>query len=88
MSKENDWQVIQAQKEFARKKNAISNRKRLKAETVRRIDDLLLTVNSVHRDVLEGLRFGEIMFSLKDLADLKDRADKLSEVFSLERGER
>lgn len=77
------WEKIQKANEAKRKAAAISNRKRLKAETVEGIDELLKVISSIHFDAVEGVAYGEIRFSLDDLANLKKHGDKLAEAFKL-----
>ena len=81
------WQKVQKANEAKRKALAISNRKRLKAETVEAIDDLLKVISSMHFDAVEGITWGEVRFSLNDVAELKKQGDKLAKAFKLEGGE-
>ena len=81
------WQKKQAQLEAKRKAAVISNRKRLKAETVRGIDELLKVISSIHFDAVEGLSYGNVAFSLNDIADLKKHGDTLAKAFRSEGGE-
>jgi hypothetical protein len=82
-----DYEQIKKQNEANRKAAAISNRKRLKAETVEGIDDLLKVINSIHFDAVEGLQWGGLRISIQDLADLKTHGDTLAKAFKLEGGE-
>ena len=82
-----DYEQIRKAEEAKRKASAISNRKRLKAETVEGIDELLKVISSIHWDAVEGLSFGEPTFSLNDLAKLKKHGDKLAEAFKIDGGE-
>lgn len=81
------WEKVRKANEAKRKASAISNRKRLKAETVEGIDELLKVISSIHWDAVEGLSYGNLTFSLNDLANLKKHGDKLAEAFKLEGGE-
>jgi hypothetical protein len=81
-----DHEAVRVKREAYRKKQAVSNRKRLKADTVKAIDQLLSVIGSIHNDAVEGLTFGEVTLSINDLAKLKSEADKLAYAFSLERG--
>lgn len=82
-----DYEQIRKAEEAKRKAAAISNRKRLKAETVQGIDELLKVISSIHWDAVEGLSYGNLTFSLNDLASLKRHGDKLAEAFKLQGGE-
>lgn len=82
-----DYEQIRKAEEAKRKASAISNRKRLKAETVEGIDELLKVISSIHWDAVEGLSFGELTFSLNDLAKLKKHGDTLANAFKLDGGE-
>lgn len=82
-----NYEQIRKQNEAKRKAAAISNRKRLKAETVRGIDDLLKVINSIHFDAVEGLSWGGLRLSIQDLADLKTHGDTLAKAFKLDGGE-
>jgi len=77
------WKKAQQQREAQRKKTAISNRKRLKAETVEAIDALVKVANSIVYDASEGLIYGHINLSLGDVAELSKQADKVKDSFSL-----
>lgn len=81
------WEKAQKAREAKRKASVISNRKRLKADTVQGIDDLLKVISSIHFDAVEGLTYGAVTFSLEDIANLKKHGDKLAEAFSLYGGE-
>jgi len=83
-----NYEQIRKQNEAKRKAAAISNRKRLKAETVQGIDDLLKVISSIHFDAVEGLQWGgEIRLSINDLSNLKKHGDELAKAFKLEGGE-
>jgi len=82
-----NWEKVRKEKEAKRKATVISNRKRLKAETVRGIDDLLKVISSIHFDAVEGLQWGGLRLSIQDLAELKTQGDKLAEAFKLDGGE-
>ena len=81
------WEKKRAQHEAKRKALAVSNRKRLKAETVEGIDELLKVISSIHFDAVEGLSYGQLVLSFTDLVNLKKHGDKLAEAFKLEGGE-
>ena len=78
------WQKAQQQREALRKKAAISNRKRLKAETVEAIDALVKAANSICWDASEGIVYGNIQITLSDLTELSKNADKVKDAFSLQ----
>ena len=77
------WKKAQQQREAQRKKTAISNRKRLKAETVAAIDALVKVANGIVLDASEGLIYGHINLSLGDVAELSKQADRVRDAFSL-----
>ena len=81
------WEKNQRANEAKRKAAVMSNRKRLKAETVEGIDALLKVISSIHFDSVEGLSYGQVVFSFNDLADLKKHGDKLANAFKIEVGE-
>jgi hypothetical protein len=82
------WEKVQKENEAKRKAAAVSNRKRLKAETVQGIDDLLKVIGSIHFDAVEGLQWGgEIRLSINDLSNLKKHGDELAKAFKLEGAE-
>lgn len=81
------WEKNQRANEAKRKAAVMSNRKRLKAETVEGIDALLKVISSIHWDAVEGLSYGNLTFSINDLADLKKHGDKLANAFKIEGGE-
>ena len=78
------WEKIRKAEEAKRKTTAISNRKRLKAETVEAIDNLLKVAGSIHWDAVEGLSYGHLTLSFTDLVELKSQADKVAKEFKLE----
>ena len=78
------WEKNQKANEVKRKAAAISNRKRLKAETVEAIDNLLKVAGSIHWDAVEGLSYGHLTLSFTDLVELKNQADKVAKEFKLE----
>lgn len=82
-----DYEQIRKAEEAKRKAAVISNRKRLKAETVQGIDELLKVVSSIHWDAVEGLSWGQITFSINDLANLKKHGDVVAKAFKLDGGE-
>jgi len=81
------WEKIRKAEEAKRKALAISNRKRLKAETVESIDELLKVISSIHWDAMEGLNYGNLTFSINDLANLRKHGDALAKAFKLDGGE-
>jgi len=81
------WEKVQKANEAKRKAAAISNRKRLKAETVEAIDNLLKVAGSIHLDAVEGLSYGHLILSFTDLVELKKQADVVAKEFKLEGGE-
>jgi len=81
------WEKVRKANEAKRKATVTSNRKRLKAETVEGIDELLKVISSIHFDAIEGISCGELMFSFNDLANLKKHGDKLAQAFKLEGAE-
>ena len=81
------WEKVRKANEAKRKAAVISNRKRLKAETVEGIDSLLKVISSIHFDAVEGLSYGQVMFSFNDLANLKKHGDILAEAFKVDGGE-
>ena len=81
------WEKTQKANEAKRKAAAISNRKRLKAETVEGIDELLKVISSIHVDAVEGLACGHLILSLTDLVELKRQGDILAREFKLEGAE-
>lgn len=82
-----NWEKVQKANEAKRKAAAISNRKRLKAETVEAIDNLLKVAGSIHWDAVEGLSYGHLTLSFTDLVELKKQADVVAKEFKLEGGE-
>ena len=80
------WEKQASERETIRKASVISNRKRLKAETVEAIDELLKAVGSLHFDAVEGLQHGFISFRFEDIANLKNYGDKVAEAFTKEKG--
>lgn len=82
-----DFEQIRKAEEAKRKAAAISNRKRLKAETVEGIDELLKVISSIHWDAVEGVSWGQITFSLDDMVKLKKHGDVLAKAFKLDGGE-
>ena len=81
------WEKTRKANEAKRKALAVSNRKRLKAETVEGIDELLKVISSIHFDAVEGLSYGQLVLSFTDLVNLKMHGDKVAEAFKLEGGE-
>ena len=65
-----NWEKVQKVNEAKRKASAISNRKRLKAETVEAIDSLLKVAGSIHWDAVEGLSYGHLTLSFTDLVEM------------------
>jgi len=81
------WEKVRKAEEAKRKAAAISNRKRLKAETVEGIDALLKAIHSIHWDAVEGLSYGHLTLSFNDLVELKKQGDKLAQAFKIDGGE-
>ena len=81
------WEKLAIERELIRKASVISNRKRLKAETVEAIDQLLKAVGSLHFDAVEGLQHGFLSLRLDDIANLKNYGDKVAQAFTKEKGE-
>jgi len=75
------WKKAQQQREAQRKKTAISNRKRLKAETVAAIDALVKVANGIVCDASESIMYGNVNLSLSDIAELSKQADRVREAF-------
>lgn len=82
------WEKVRKANEAKRRATVTSNRKRLKAETVEGIDDLLKVIGSIHFDAVEGLQWGgDIRLSINDLSNLKKHGDELAKAFRLEGAE-
>jgi len=81
------WEKVQKANEAKRKAEATSNRKRLKAETVEAIDNLLKVADSIHWDAVEGLSYGHLTLSFNDLVELKKHGDIVAKAFKLDGGE-
>lgn len=78
------WEKVRKANEAKRKASAISNRKRLKADTVEGIDKLLKVISSIHWDAVEGLSYGHLTLSFTDLVELKKHGDVVAEAFKLD----
>ncbi len=77
---EKKWAQIRAKRKAA----AISNRKRLKAETVEAIDSIIQAAQSIVADASESILYGHLNISLEELVKLSANADKLRDAFTVE----
>jgi len=78
---EKKWAKINAE----RKATAISNRKRLTAETVAAIDAVIQAADSIVSDTSESILYGHLNISLDELVKLSANVEKLRDAFIPER---